>query len=1154
MKRMYISSLLAVSLLTTAWGARYDKLSTSFCDADNHVIYDGKGNFTVKSPLETIVELTLDLNSFISYANSNDYKSGNPLLLWDTDSVDYGMTDMAASPGQDGARTPAITGYWVGKVWQPAQKIDYATLKKYAGADGKVNITVTNSNAGGVTVTVKKADGGTEQLYKAPRLMAGRNTAVLGYKVNLNYVTAVTLHTPSTLDTSTYTPPPDYTVPYTSKRAGGMGLGRVMFMGDSITHGVNDKTWRWQFFKILVDNGIEAEIVGPRSGYTPGYARLATRDIADNYGGVEFPNVHLAQSSGRTHNIITGSNAGMTGVNYGGHSTGSSADAYNCNTWFCLMGTNDLLSDRGYSATEFAAKMQRLLGGKVVVKGNRYVRNSGKDWGNMGKIATDVLRDKGDVLYVMSVPCWGLHSNNNAADRHEAVRRYNELLCQWVKAFGKASGLDVRYVDINTGMVDPAAEVPFTWPDSMSNRPGRDGLHPNEQGSLIMAGNLARALGIGGRTAGLSRADSVGWNRANVGKVKKGVVVNRPAELSSEVGYTVELKATFGNGERTGWSGVGECLSVRLCDGMNAGVLNMSEGSICWGDKPLYCGDMSALSDSIRIAWHKGSSEHNVLPGYYVWVGDMLVGQGLPAESASEKGIFISSTANGGTVSSLRWTSGARAPQTERASAAEYSYSITCATGSISPDKIYADHMILQRGASVPVCGTCEGTEPVTVIFNGHTVQADVQGGRWSAVLPPMQANAVGQNLTIAQGSETVVLRDVLVGDVWVASGQSNMLWRLNQTGDTNSLRETEMPLVRFYHSEPQVHTSPPRYGEREKKLLAAGEMYKGGWATNTPQTRPRMSAVGYYFGRELQKQIGIPVGVIHAALGGSEMMAWMPAEVLRAKYPECTTADWLNSRYMSAWVRGRARQNIGADLNAPHPYKPGYLFETGIKPWLNFPVTGVIWYQGESDAEIQDMEQNYTLLADLINGWRTAFGKSNLPFLQVELPRINDKSPLRAYWPEFRTVQRRAADCMPGVYALTTIDLGSKNSDVHPPRKLEVGTRLAMLAAAEVYGLKMPFSGPVVNKVEPLGESLVVHMEHAEGLKTTDGQAPVGFEVSADRKTYYPAKAVLKNQQIILSSPHVQAPRYARYGWYTYMEPNLVNEYGLPAVPYAGN
>ena len=474
------------------------------------------------------------------------------------------------------------------------------------------------------------------------------------------------------------------------------------------------------------------------------------------------------------------------------------------------------------------------------------------------------------------------------------------------------------------------------------------------------------------------------------------------------------------------------------------------------------------------------------------------------------------------------------------------------ATAEITTDSIYADHMVLQQGRSIPISGTCDGADKVTIYFNGHEIEGSAGEGRWQATLPPMAANAKGQPLTITQGSDTLVLKNVLIGEVWIASGQSNMLWRLNQTGDTNSLREPATPAFRFYHSQPQVHTSPGAYREREKNLLNSNNMYKGGWYRNTPQPRATMSAVGYYFGRELQKHLGVPVAVIHASLGGSEMMAWMPPAVLDAKYPECNTEKWLDSKYMSAWVRGRARQNIGQDLQAPHPYKPAYLFRTGIAPWSNFPVAGVIWYQGESDAEIQDMEQNYKLLSDLITGWRTELGNATLPFLQVELPRINDRSALRAYWPEFRTVQRRAANEIPGVYALTTIDLGSRNSDVHPPRKLEVGTRMADLAAAAVYGKNVPCSGPEVSKVEPQGNSIRLHYKHAEGLKTTDGATPVGFEISADGKNYHAATATIKGKTIVLKAKDVKTPLYARYAWQTYMEPNLVNAAGLPAVPYS--
>ncbi len=474
------------------------------------------------------------------------------------------------------------------------------------------------------------------------------------------------------------------------------------------------------------------------------------------------------------------------------------------------------------------------------------------------------------------------------------------------------------------------------------------------------------------------------------------------------------------------------------------------------------------------------------------------------------------------------------------------------AQAEISADKIYADHMVLQQGVQVPISGTCDGRGKVTVTFNGQTVEAQVKKGKWRAVLAPMQANAQGQELTVTQGDDKLVLSDVLVGEVWLASGQSNMLWRLNQTGDTNSLKEADTPLFRFYHSEPQVHTNASAYNEKLQNILKNKEMYQGSWSCNTPQTRARMSAVGYYFGRELQKHLGnTPVAVVHASLGGSEMMAWMPPAVLNKKYKECTTERWLESKYMSAWVRGRARQNISNDLNAPHPYKPAYLFETGIEPWTDFPVAGVIWYQGESDAEIQDEKQNAQLLTDMIKGWRKELNNATLPFLMVELPRINDKSALRAYWPEFRHVQQMVAAELPKVYSLTTLDLGSKNSDVHPPRKLEVGTRLADLAAATQYGVAVPYSGPVAVKTTAKGDSITVHYQFAEGLTTTNGQPPVGFEVSANGKQYHPATARIEGETVVLTSDKVKKPKYARYGWYTYMEPNLVNGAELPATPY---
>ena len=476
-------------------------------------------------------------------------------------------------------------------------------------------------------------------------------------------------------------------------------------------------------------------------------------------------------------------------------------------------------------------------------------------------------------------------------------------------------------------------------------------------------------------------------------------------------------------------------------------------------------------------------------------------------------------------------------------------------------DPIYQSHMVLQQGRQVPVCGTASGSEPVVVSFGSQRVEAKKKGKKWQAVLEPMAVQAEGAPLTITQGKESVTLEDVVVGEVWLASGQSNMLFRMDETGDSASMASAPVPAFRYYNAEPQVRTTPTAYTKDMREKLAAGKMFVGGWSLSGPDTCRPMSAVGWYFGKKLQTLLSdtttVPVGVVHVSLGGSEMMAWMPPSLLKKKYKDCLDSRWLESKYISPWVRMRGRQNMGEELNSPHPFKPGYLFETGMTPWLQFPFAGVIWYQGESDAEIQDQTQNHSLLTDLISSWRAEFKAPKMPFIMVQLPRINDTGPksIRLFWPEFRQVQQQVANEMPGVMCVTTLDLGSTDSDVHPRRKLEVGERLATVAAAQVYDKQgVAFSGPIVDEVKPQAGKLCVKFTHAEGLKTKDGKAPVGFEVSANGKIYHPAEAEIRGESVLLSSPKVKKPKYARYGWAVYIEPNLVNEAGLPAVPYSPN
>lgn len=624
MKKTLLLLTLTGTMATTGQAAHYDKLSTPFCDEKNHIIYDGQGRFAVQSAAETTLKITINVGALENYLGSNDYAPSS-FIAWtcntNKQAISYGLRDTSKG----------LTCHWLGKEWNQAGILSYSNLKKQADEQGLVTLILHNSPTKD-GLSIRSEDGKT--LYHAKKLASSIVTGTSAYTVNLNYVTAVDIQTDSTLDTSTYEPPKDYKKAFVKTKD--KSIGRVIFCGDSITHGVRDASYRWQIFKIWLDNDIEHEIVGPRSGY---YSKPAIVDPGDTYAGKSFPNVHLAQASGRTHNILKGSNAGMSGVNYGGHSTSSTADNFNGDTFFCLMGTNDLLSDAGYTPEKFTTKMQNLLGGQVQSNGGRYTRSAGRDWGNMGKIATDLLRDKGDILYVLSVPTWGRHANNNEAERHAAVQSYNKLLKDWVKQFAKAEKLDVRYVEVNRGMVDSTATV-FTGNDSFFNIPGADGLHPNEQGSILMANNVAQAMGIPGRSAGLPRANARGWDTPD-NAIFSG-------ENGSSLHFLVDIKKP------------GKAATITIPSAAGSGTLSLSSTHITWGDKVLLCPDDSfSAKTPVRIVNHPGNKEHNIPAGFYIWLEGQLIGQALPVLDTNNKEFNMEEA---GRIKSVKATNKALAP------------------------------------------------------------------------------------------------------------------------------------------------------------------------------------------------------------------------------------------------------------------------------------------------------------------------------------------------------------------------------------------------------------------------------------------------------------------------------------------------------------
>ena len=426
-------------------------------------------------------------------------------------------------------------------------------------------------------------------------------------------------------------------------------LGDVMYVGDSITHGYGAASYRWAMHKILVDNGISYEEVGVNTGNASGGVTAGTV-----YGGVAFENEHSSQSSARAWEVagrsagtrFNGTNIknwlGQAGTTAAGSTyTGTVFAGENApDTFFVLLGTNDLLSDSGgvNQPANLSSKTTNLLGDMETIVDSMYAANSSA------------------AVYVSTIPCWTLHNNSNTADFHEAIQTYNESLTAWVKEYNKTNSTNVVLVDPNKGMIDVASDTPFYGVQSMFRAPGTDGLHPSAQGDLIMAGNYARAMGYAGRTAGQQRqaaaefALTVGADNAattqnttlsNVSAA--GGVLDFSADGASSLsidwenagavngGFTLELGDwSVGNGSAGGWN-TSDNLSIVLGNDSFYGTLNINEAYIQWGDTILYSEDMSALgaSEALRVAYLSGSASEGLGAGFYVWLGDMLIGEAL---------------------------------------------------------------------------------------------------------------------------------------------------------------------------------------------------------------------------------------------------------------------------------------------------------------------------------------------------------------------------------------------------------------------------------------------------------------------------------------------------------------------------------------------
>ncbi len=420
-------------------------------------------------------------------------------------------------------------------------------------------------------------------------------------------------------------------------------LGDVMYVGDSITHGYYSASYRWALHKILVDNGVTYNEVGFNTDNTGGdYA-------GDSYRGYTFDNKHSATSGIRAWDVA--GKTSKTGTTYVDSPINGVLDTLESpvSTFVLLLGTNDLLSDNNpLTESALATVTNNLLG-------------VDRCSGDIGHIVDAMYESSPDaIVYVASIPCWTAHSNNDGAEPHESVAHYNESLKTWFDNYS-TSQPNMRYVDVNRGLIDVSSEKAFYGVKSMFRSPSSDGLHPNSQGELIIAGNMARAMGIGGRTAGAERKAAKAFSRVIENAVTETggssnlaltpsastiefAWVDADTPLTPSGGYTAELMGfTFGNGAANGWNTT-DNFSFTIGNGTSYGTLDINEAYIQWnGDvvfsdngSQLFSYDMSTLTENIRMAYVVGDAANGIAGGYYVWLGDMLIGEALAGTTSTD--------------------------------------------------------------------------------------------------------------------------------------------------------------------------------------------------------------------------------------------------------------------------------------------------------------------------------------------------------------------------------------------------------------------------------------------------------------------------------------------------------------------------------------
>jgi len=474
----------------------------------------------------------------------------------------------------------------------------------------------------------------------------------------------------------------------------------------------------------------------------------------------------------------------------------------------------------------------------------------------------------------------------------------------------------------------------------------------------------------------------------------------------------------------------------------------------------------------------------------------------------------------------------------------------------------FADHMVLQREMPVPIWGEADAGTTVTVTFAGQqkTATAD-ENGHWRVDLEMLTASSDGRALTATSGSDRINVEDVLVGEVWLGSGQSNMAFTVSKDrsrwagliNEEEEIAAANFPLIRMFTAE-------------GTKTYEAQDFVEGTWEICTPETVPGFSAIGYLFAQELRRELDVPVGILTVAYGASTAEAWISREKMTGDAQMKPMLDALDAS-VSFY---RAHPDVSADEAPPPPrtlnarprqpgrpqrdpvrdqHYPTVLFNGMLNPVIPYAIRGALWYQGESICGgTPGLNMYGHVQQQMVLDWRERWGRDDLPFYLVQLPGQENLSNN----PRVREEQAEVIN-LPHTGMAVTIDVGEAR-DVHPHNKRPVAHRLALLALANDYGRNVSCYSPTYASMQVVGDSIRIKFEHAPDGLITRGSILKGFQVAGADRNFVAAEARIEGDTVVVRSSTVAAPVAVRYGWDNYPEGmgcNLNSATGLPAAPF---